>query len=95
MQLGTVTSPSGLDIPRDGKGRPLITPADGGKPIPYTRASKFGDALEDTHSERTRAPGQGHREVDGVHPAVVRDVEAVAPLVRARQLDERPGGALA
>ena len=48
MQLGTITSPSGLDIPRDGKGRPLITPADGGKPIPYTRASKFGDALEDT-----------------------------------------------
>lgn len=50
MQLGTITSPSGLDIPRDGKGRPLIVPADGGKPIAYTRASKFGDALEDEYN---------------------------------------------
>lgn len=50
VQLGTVNSPSGLDIPRDRYGRPLIVPADGGKPEPYTRASKFGDALEDTYN---------------------------------------------
>lgn len=35
------------DIPRDRWGRPLITPADGGKPIPYTRVSTLAKALDD------------------------------------------------
>ena len=35
------------DIPRDRWGRPLITPANGGKPIPYTRVSTLAKALDD------------------------------------------------
>jgi len=35
------------DIPRDRWGRPLITPADGGKPIPYTRVSTLAKTLDD------------------------------------------------
>ena len=35
------------DIPRDRWGRPLITPPDGGKPIPYTRVSTLAKALDD------------------------------------------------
>ena len=35
------------DIPRDRYGRPLITPTDGGKPQPYTRASGIGKVLDD------------------------------------------------
>lgn len=36
-----------LDIPRDRWGRPLITPPDGGKPVPYTRVSTLAKALDD------------------------------------------------
>ena len=35
------------DFNRDRWGRPLIIPADGGKPIPYTRFSSHGQCLED------------------------------------------------
>lgn len=35
------------DIPRDRWGRPLITPVDGGKPVPYTRVSTLAKALDD------------------------------------------------
>lgn len=35
------------DIPRDRWGRPLITPVEGGKPIPYTRVSTLAKALDD------------------------------------------------
>jgi len=35
------------EIPRDRWGRPLIVPKDGGKAIPYARASSFGDVLDD------------------------------------------------
>jgi hypothetical protein len=35
------------DIPRDHYGRPLIIPADGGKPVPYTRVSTLAKALDD------------------------------------------------
>jgi len=35
------------EIPRDRWGRPLITPVDGGKPIPYTRVSTLAKALDD------------------------------------------------
>jgi hypothetical protein len=35
------------DIPRGRWGRPLITPVDGGKPIPYTRVSTLAKALDD------------------------------------------------
>jgi len=37
------------DFPRDRYGRPMIVPADGGKPIPYGRPSSFGKKLEDTY----------------------------------------------
>jgi hypothetical protein len=36
-----------LDIPRDRWGRPLIKPIDGGKPLPYTRASTLAKTLDD------------------------------------------------
>lgn len=36
------------DIPRDGWGRPLIQPPEGGKLVAYTRSSTLGKALEDT-----------------------------------------------
>ena len=42
----TFTHPT-VDIPRDRWGRPLITPEDGGKPIPYTRMSTLAKALDD------------------------------------------------
>ena len=35
------------EFSRDGYGRPLITPADGGKPLAYTRFSSLGQVLED------------------------------------------------
>ncbi len=37
------------EIKRDRWGRPLITPAGGGKPVGYTRASSLGSALEDNY----------------------------------------------
>lgn len=36
------------DFVRNGKGQPMIVPADGGKPVPYSRPSGFGKKLEDT-----------------------------------------------
>ena len=36
-----------VEVPRDRYGRPLIIPPGGGKPIPYNRASSFGDVLDD------------------------------------------------
>jgi hypothetical protein len=52
---------------RDGYGRPLITPPDGGKPIPYTRVSTFAEALNDagglvTWKGRMTARGIAQRE---------------------------------
>lgn len=38
---------SGAEIPRDRWGRPLVQPPEGGKPVPYARASSFGDVLDD------------------------------------------------
>ena len=35
------------EIPRDRWGRPLITPVDGGDPMPYTRVSTLAKALDD------------------------------------------------
>ena len=35
------------DIPRDRWKRPLVTPADGGDAVPYTRVSTFASTLED------------------------------------------------
>lgn len=37
------------DFTRDRWGRPMITPAGGGKPVPYGRPSSFGKKLEDTY----------------------------------------------
>lgn len=36
-----------VEIPRDRWQRPLITPVDGGKPIPYTRVSTLAKVLDD------------------------------------------------
>jgi len=46
MTLTTITP----ELPRDRWGRPLVTPPDGGKPVPYTRCTKFVDALEDKYN---------------------------------------------
>ena len=35
------------EVPRNHWGQPLIIPPGGGKPIPYNRASSFGDVLDD------------------------------------------------
>lgn len=42
-----------MSIPRDRWGRPLITPADGGAPVPYTRVSTMAKALDDTSNLMT------------------------------------------
>ncbi len=54
------------DIPRDRWKRPLIIPADGGKPKPYARWSSYGDVLEDRYNLekwliRTAATGLADR----------------------------------
>lgn len=36
-----------IEIPRDRYGRPLITPAGGGTPVPYTRVSTLAKTLDD------------------------------------------------
>ncbi len=41
--------PKSDELPRDRWGRPLITPADGGEPKAYTRASTLGKVLDDTY----------------------------------------------
>lgn len=49
----TITAPNPVepvDFPRDRWGRPLIVPADGGKPLPYTRASSAAKTIEDTYN---------------------------------------------
>jgi hypothetical protein len=43
----TTLDKPGTDITRDRWGRPLITPIDGGKPVPYTRVSTLAKALDD------------------------------------------------
>jgi hypothetical protein len=47
--LATATTTAPDDFPRDRYGRPMIVPADGGKPLPYGRPSSFGKKLEDTY----------------------------------------------
>lgn len=44
----TIVSPA-PQIDRDRYGRPLVIPPGGGKPIPYTRATTFVDAIEDKY----------------------------------------------
>jgi hypothetical protein len=46
ITFSTLDKPSS-DIKRDRWGRPLITPPDGGKPVPYTRVSTLAKALDD------------------------------------------------
>ena len=36
-----------VEVPRNHWGQPLIIPPGGGKPVPYQRASSFGDVLDD------------------------------------------------
>lgn len=38
------------EVPRDQYGRPLIVPAGGGKPQPFTRVTTIADALEDQYN---------------------------------------------
>jgi len=38
------------EVGRDRWGRPLITPPDGGKPVPYTRVTTYVGCLEDTYN---------------------------------------------
>lgn len=45
--MSLATAPA-VEVPRNRWGQPLITPPDGGKPVPYARASSFGDVLEDS-----------------------------------------------
>jgi hypothetical protein len=45
--VGAPSSDVPPEIPRDQWKRPLLTPAGGGKPMPYTRASTLGGTLED------------------------------------------------
>jgi hypothetical protein len=49
FSLATSTTQVVDDFPRDRYGRPMIVPADGGKPLPYGRPSSFGKKLEDTY----------------------------------------------
>jgi hypothetical protein len=49
FSLATATATAPDDFPRDRYGRPMIVPADGGKPLPYGRPSSFGKKLEDTY----------------------------------------------
>lgn len=44
-ELATVTTP----INRDRYGRPLVIPPDGGKPVPYTRATTLAGTLDDLY----------------------------------------------
>lgn len=37
-------------IPRDRWKRPMVTPVDGGKPVPYTRCTTFVDCLDDKYN---------------------------------------------
>lgn len=74
-----------VDIPRDRWGRPLITPVDGGKPIPYTRVSTLAKTLDD----KTALTKWKQRQVViglGARP----DLVAVASTVKGddRKLDE-------
>lgn len=74
-----------VDIPRDRWGRPLIAPADGGKPVPYTRVSTLAKTLDD----KTALTKWKQRQVViglGVRP----DLVAVAGAIKNddRKLDE-------
>ena len=46
----TVFAAPAATIPRDRFGRPLVTPPDGGKPVPYQRVSKLAKYLGDTYA---------------------------------------------
>ena len=50
MSDNPFATPQADELPRDRWGRPLITPADGGEPVAYTRASTIGGVLEDTYN---------------------------------------------
>jgi len=80
----TFTHPT-VDIPRDRWGRPLIVPAEGGKPIPYTRVSTLAKALDD----KTALTNWKCRQVV-IGMGTRADLVAVAQSVRGddRKLDE-------
>lgn len=42
--------PPAPEVPRDRWGRPLVVPPDGGKPVGYTRCTRFVDALDDKYN---------------------------------------------
>lgn len=47
VSAAPTSSDTDVKIDRDRYGRPLIHPEDGGDPVPYTRASSLGKALDD------------------------------------------------
>jgi len=47
MSSTFVTMDPVVEVPRNGRGQPMIIPPDGGKPKPYSRWSSYGDVLED------------------------------------------------
>lgn len=65
-------------VPRDRWGRPLITPPDGGKPVPYTRVSTLAKVLDDKTAltrwkQRQTAIGIGMRPDLAAKAAAKRD----------------------
>jgi PD-(D/E)XK nuclease superfamily len=76
-------------IPRDGWGRPLVKPEGGGKPVAYTRCTRYVSCLEDTYNlslwqQRMVAVGITQR------PDIHLQVAALAsdPAGNKKQLDQ-------
>src|SRR6185503_18481592 len=46
----TDPTPAPVDFTRDQYGRPLVVPATGGRPRPYTRSSSAAKTIEDTYN---------------------------------------------
>lgn len=85
MTTITFTSFDNNAIPRDRWTRPLITPPEGGKPVPYTRVSTLAKALDNKEGlmkwmQRQTVIGLGKR------PDLVQMASAVAS--DTRKLDE-------
>ena len=78
----------GPQLQRDRYGRPLVTPPDGGKPVPYTRCTTFVSATEDTYnlslwSQRQVAVGLASRpDLIGLVAASKHDKKALNDVVK-------------
>ncbi len=74
---GAVDDELGLDV--------AVRCADPGHGAVPDQDARDGHALDDASALLTRAPGERHRDVDRIHPAVSRDVEACQYIIRAGQ----------